>query len=161
MCFANTYGIILAIILLGYGLVELPRFLWQLGSRELQFRHALVELSQTFYEQEFCKEQILQTANLLDEVEQALRIQRNTPEEFQQWFQGINENFSAMRSADLSETQDLRKSEPLAIAKVLTNPGFFLAESLSVNLIPRFQIFHDRATDISADMLVICLRKHF
>lgn len=44
---SNTWGLFLLVVLLGYGLIEIPRQFWQMGNRGM-FRHVSVLLYQSF-----------------------------------------------------------------------------------------------------------------
>lgn len=38
MIFGNTYGFLIVIVLLGNGLVEVPRFIWRYGDNEREIK---------------------------------------------------------------------------------------------------------------------------
>jgi hypothetical protein len=42
---SNTWGLLLLILLLGHGLVDVPRTLWRRSNKQLMMRHYLFELS--------------------------------------------------------------------------------------------------------------------
>ena len=64
MSLANVYGLFIIVFLMGYGLVEFPKFLWTYGDNEdrakqMQTRIALVRSS--------CKRQVLKLMEAADE----------------------------------------------------------------------------------------------
>jgi len=65
-CVANIFGMSLATLLLGYGLVEVPRNLWHSGNRERKFRHKLYDLAQIDHEIRDEKHKLWQTYRLLE-----------------------------------------------------------------------------------------------
>ena len=51
MAMGNTYGILLITVLMGNGLVALPRRIWQLGDTELELNRLYLQVSRCFLHQ--------------------------------------------------------------------------------------------------------------
>jgi len=69
MCLANTWGLLLLVLLMGYGLVEVPRNLWYSGNRNIALKrchYKLSELHGKAIEQQDRLEQICNVVQALD-----------------------------------------------------------------------------------------------
>lgn len=65
---SNTWGLILLVLLMGYGLVEVPRVTWNSARLEYQMAHAYFKISKLSVEREDAEEQLTE---VLEEVTQA------------------------------------------------------------------------------------------
>lgn len=65
---SNTWGLLLLVFLMGYGLVEVPRVTWNTARLEYQMAHAYFKISKLSMEKEEAEEQL---AEVLEEVNQA------------------------------------------------------------------------------------------
>lgn len=69
ICLSNTWGLTLAVLVLGYGLVEVPRRMWWLGHLELRMNHNFFKASQLSQEWAQTKHDIADTNELLAGME--------------------------------------------------------------------------------------------
>ena len=63
---SNTWGLLLLVFLMGYGLVEVPRTTWNTARLEFQMAHAYFKISKLSVEREEAEEQlseVLEVAN--------------------------------------------------------------------------------------------------
>lgn len=65
---SNTWGLLLLVFLMGYGLVEVPRVTWNTARLEYQMAHAYFKISKLSIEKEEAEEQL---AEVIEEVSQA------------------------------------------------------------------------------------------
>lgn len=56
VCLGNVYGLVLSVLLLGYGLVDVPRRLWSAGDTELRLEQAYFEAATVWSNLDECKE---------------------------------------------------------------------------------------------------------
>lgn len=68
----NLWGITVSILLLGYGLVELPRSFWKNGEHVVALNHVYFKAVQVWEETEQSKEELYQTWQLLNHVRKNL-----------------------------------------------------------------------------------------
>ncbi|EDO45173.1 predicted protein [Nematostella vectensis] len=74
---SNTWGLLLLVLLMGYGLVEIPRNVWNAASLDYQLAHTYFKVSKLSVEREEAEEQL---ADVLEEVRQASEnIRYNDP----------------------------------------------------------------------------------
>jgi putative flippase GtrA len=62
----NTWGMVQLVLMLGYGLVEVPRSLWHRGNIPLKLKYAYFRTAQVYHEAEVTKDYLIQTLQLLD-----------------------------------------------------------------------------------------------
>lgn len=55
---SNTWGLLLLVILMGYGLVEIPRNVWNSAKLEYKLAHAYFKVSKLSIEREEAEEQL-------------------------------------------------------------------------------------------------------
>lgn len=55
---SNTWGLILLVILMGYGLVEVPRTIWHFSNLEYQLAHTYFKVSKMSTEKEEAEEKL-------------------------------------------------------------------------------------------------------
>ncbi|XP_031558370.1 G-protein coupled receptor-associated protein LMBRD2-like [Actinia tenebrosa] len=65
---SNTWGLLLLVMLMGYGLVEIPRNVWNSAKLEYKLAHAYFKVSKLSVEREEAEEQL---ADVLEEVRKA------------------------------------------------------------------------------------------
>lgn len=68
VCLSNTWGLFLAILLLGYGLVEIPRKLWQEGNRQFILRSWEWKTAVVYDNSKEIIKDILQTRELMKKM---------------------------------------------------------------------------------------------
>lgn len=68
VCLANTWGMFLLVLMLGYGLVEVPRSLWYKGNLLLRLKYAHYRTAQVYHQSEAAKDELFQTLKLLDHL---------------------------------------------------------------------------------------------
>ena len=73
MVLGNTWGLFLSVLLLGYGLVEIPRRFWFKGDRKRRLEELFFMASGTYTELENAKERVL------DAIDTVREIERNIP----------------------------------------------------------------------------------
>jgi hypothetical protein len=64
----NTWGLVFAIFMLGYGLVEVPRTLWHAGNRVVHLKLVHFRITTVFEHFETTKEDVYQTQRLIDNI---------------------------------------------------------------------------------------------
>ncbi|XP_020625669.1 LMBR1 domain-containing protein 2-like [Orbicella faveolata] len=70
---SNTWGLLLLVFLMGYGLVEVPRTTWNTARLEFQMAHAYFKISKLSVEREEAEEQL---SEVLEEVSRASEVLR-------------------------------------------------------------------------------------
>lgn len=62
---SNTWGLILLVLLMGYGLVEVPRVTWNSARLEYQMAHAYFKISKLSVEREDAEEQLTEVLEVI------------------------------------------------------------------------------------------------
>jgi hypothetical protein len=98
---ANTIGLSLLICLLGHGLIEVPRKLWDEASYQIRMKHYLYKLKQVDVDYDQCKEDLVNVCVLIRDVakkiksedelyQQFLIVEGNVPDEKERKAYGIS-----------------------------------------------------------------------
>lgn len=61
---SNTWGLLLLVLLMGYGLVEVPRVTWNTARLEYQMAHAYFKISKLSVEKEEADEQLTEVVEV-------------------------------------------------------------------------------------------------
>ncbi|GAM18606.1 hypothetical protein SAMD00019534_017810 [Acytostelium subglobosum LB1] len=85
MAAANTWGIILVIILMGYGLVETPRYIWNTANRQITLKHLQFQVCNLMQQKKKAQEELFSTLKLIKKV--ADRTRKYDP--FEEYVQTI------------------------------------------------------------------------
>lgn len=70
---SNTWGLLLLVFLMGYGLVEVPRTTWNTARLEFQMAHAYFKISKLSVEKEEAEEQLSEVLEEVSQASEALR----------------------------------------------------------------------------------------
>lgn len=70
---SNTWGLLLLVFLMGYGLVEVPRVTWNSARSEYQIAHAYFKISKLSVEKEEADEQLTEVLEEVNHASSALR----------------------------------------------------------------------------------------
>ena len=62
---SNTWGLLLLVFLMGYGLVEVPRVTWNTARLEYQMAHAYFKISKLSIEKEEAEEQLAEVIEVM------------------------------------------------------------------------------------------------
>lgn len=65
---SNTWGLLLLVFLMGYGLVEVPRTTWNTARLEFQMAHAYFKISKLSVEKEEAEEQLSEVLEVIDYI---------------------------------------------------------------------------------------------
>jgi len=63
---SNTWGLLLLVFLMGYGLVEVPRTTWNTARLEFQMAHAYFKISKLSVEREEAEEQLSEVLEVIN-----------------------------------------------------------------------------------------------
>ena len=64
---SNTWGLLLLVFLMGYGLVEVPRTTWNTARLEFQMAHAYFKISKLSVEREEAEEQLSEVLEVIND----------------------------------------------------------------------------------------------
>lgn len=100
ICLSNTWGLLLAVLLLGYGLVEVPKLFWHSGNRIVLLKRCQHEASQIYSDGETAKEELSALVGVVTRLNQQLS-QTNS---MRPYVEEIKKNTLEMNATDVDLT---------------------------------------------------------
>ncbi|XP_065663092.1 G-protein coupled receptor-associated protein LMBRD2 [Hydra vulgaris] len=74
---SNTWGLLLLVLLLGYGLVELPRTSWNMSRSDLRLEHTYFKVSKLSTSKEDADEELADTLSLVKKASEEIKYNSN------------------------------------------------------------------------------------
>jgi hypothetical protein len=119
VCLGNTWGLILAVMLLGYGIVEIPRRFWRKSQRGIQLKYYQFQVSQINDAREEQQDQLTETLALLRRLDARIPQHSELRESCDVVVNKCPVSISG-KAIDATHRSSLRAQDDLPIAKLFT-----------------------------------------
>lgn len=136
LCMANTWGLCLGILLLGYGLVEVPRRLWHNGNKDVQLRRIQYQAAAINGELEDCKDKLADAMRMVREI--SGKIKEGHP--LRKYVEIISANLPTAQEIDITTARRLQDFEESSLHQEIKK------EELDVKILAKVHFYVKAAT---------------
>lgn len=112
VCLANVGGLLLVVLLLGYGLVEVPRRLWHRANHVVTMKEALYSASQAWVELEEARERLSEVTAVVRHYSQSIA----NHDRLRPYMDLVEENLPQRDSEAAAASLDAPRASPLSAA---------------------------------------------
>jgi len=151
ICLSNTWGLTLYVLLLGYGLVEVPRSIWYEASLSKALEYCYYEAAMSHDATERAADDLVTTKGIMDNISRSLQGSYA----YRNQFNAIEDQFKALENVDLKMDGKLSDFSETALyeeIKEAKEPDLALLKKLNAHCrssIRKYFRFRDKLQDIA------------